>query len=62
MKDLADELWLGDLQVYPFALLGVLLGYLYVALGAWVVPLFIAPIFMERLPSYGLHGSSHRRR
>jgi HD-GYP domain-containing protein (c-di-GMP phosphodiesterase class II) len=39
---------LGDLQIYPFAILGVLLGRLYVSLGAWVVPLFVAPIFIAR--------------
>ncbi|MFM8303711.1 MAG: HD-GYP domain-containing protein [Actinomycetota bacterium] len=44
----ARELWLGDLQIYPFALLGVLLGRLYLDLGLWVVPLFVAPIFIAR--------------
>ncbi len=44
----AKELWLGDLQIYPFALLGVLLGHLYLDLGLWVVPLFVAPIFIAR--------------
>jgi HD-GYP domain-containing protein (c-di-GMP phosphodiesterase class II) len=39
---------LGDLQIYPFALIGVLLGRLYVDLGAWVVPLFVAPILIAR--------------
>jgi hypothetical protein len=44
----ADELWLGDLQIYPFALMGVLLGQLYVDVGAWVIPLFVAPILIAR--------------
>ncbi|HZP31582.1 MAG TPA: HD domain-containing phosphohydrolase, partial [Acidimicrobiia bacterium] len=35
-------------QVYPFALLGVLLGRVYLSLGAWIVPLFVAPIFIAR--------------
>jgi len=46
--DAAKELWLGDLQIYPFALLGVVLGRLYLDVGLWVVPLFIAPIFIAR--------------
>lgn len=46
--DAAKQLWLGDLQIYPFALLGVVLGRLYLDLGLWVVPLFIAPIFIAR--------------
>ena len=48
VREVADELWLGDLQIYPFALIGVLLGRLYVDLGAWVVPLFVAPILIAR--------------
>jgi hypothetical protein len=48
LRDVSDELWLGDLQVYPFAVMGVMLGSLYVSLGAWVVPLFVAPIFIAR--------------
>jgi HD superfamily phosphodiesterase len=46
--EVARDLWLGDLQIYPFALLGVLLGRLYVDLGIWVVPLFVSPIFIAR--------------
>jgi len=46
--EVAKDLWLGDLQIYPFALLGVLLGRLYLDLGIWVVPLFVAPIFIAR--------------
>jgi putative nucleotidyltransferase with HDIG domain len=46
--DVAKELWLGDLQIYPFALLGVVLGRLYLDVGIWVVPLFVAPIFIAR--------------
>lgn len=44
----AEDLWLGDLQIYPFALMGVLLGQIYVDLGAWLVPLFVAPILIAR--------------
>ncbi len=44
----ADELWLGDLQIYPFALMGVLLGRLYVDVGAWIIPMFVAPILIAR--------------
>lgn len=47
-SEVAKELWLGDLQIYPFALLGVLLGRLYLEVGLWVVPLFVAPIFIAR--------------
>lgn len=48
IKEVADELWLGDLQIYPFALMGVLLGRLYVDVGAWIIPLFVAPILIAR--------------
>lgn len=48
VKAVAEELWLGDLQIYPFALMGVLVGQLYVDLGAWLVPLFVAPILIAR--------------
>jgi hypothetical protein len=48
LASVADELWLGDLQIYPFALMGVLLGRLYVDVGAWVLPLFVAPILIAR--------------
>lgn len=46
--DVGRELWLGDLQIYPFALMGVLLGRLYLELGGWILPLFVAPIFIAR--------------
>jgi len=42
-------MWLGDLQILPFAVLGVLLGQLYLDLGAWLVPLFVAPILIARV-------------
>ena len=48
VQEVAEELWLGDLQIYPFALLGVVLGRVYLSLGAWIVPLFVAPIFIAR--------------
>lgn len=46
--DAARELWLGDLQIYPFALLGVVLGRMYLDVGTWIVPMFVAPIFIAR--------------
>jgi hypothetical protein len=42
------EMWMSDLQILPFGVLGVLLGRLYLGLGAWIVPLFVAPIFIAR--------------
>jgi hypothetical protein len=48
LATVADELWLGDLQIYPFAIVGVLLGDLYVEVGAWIIPLFVAPILIAR--------------
>src|SRR5260370_930784 len=39
VPQVAQELWLGDLQIYPFAVLGVVLGRLFLSLGAWIVPL-----------------------
>jgi hypothetical protein len=48
VNEVAEELWLGDLQIYPFALMGVLLGRLYVDVGAWIIPLFVAPILIAR--------------
>jgi hypothetical protein len=47
-REIADEYWVSDLQIYPFAVLGVVLGRLYVSHGAWIVPLFVAPIFIAR--------------
>ncbi len=47
-KAVAEDLWLGDLQIYPFALMGVLLGQIYVDVGSWVLPLFVAPILIAR--------------
>jgi hypothetical protein len=48
VRHVAREMWLGDLQILPFALLGGLLGRLYLDLGAWIVPLFVAPILIAR--------------
>jgi hypothetical protein len=42
------ELRTGHLQIYPFALLGVFLGYLYLGIGAAVLPLFVVPIVVAR--------------
>jgi hypothetical protein len=38
----------GHLQIYPFALLGVLLGFFYLEYGVVLVPLFIVPILVAR--------------
>jgi hypothetical protein len=48
LRVVAREMWLGDLQILPFAVLGVLLGELYLELGAWLVILFVAPILIAR--------------
>jgi len=48
LRDVSREMWVGDVQILPFAVLGVLLGRLYLDLGAWVVPLFVAPILIAR--------------
>jgi hypothetical protein len=42
------ELRAGHLQIYPFALLGVFLGYLYLEVGAVILPLFVVPILVAR--------------
>jgi putative nucleotidyltransferase with HDIG domain len=49
VRAVAREMWLGDLQILPFAVLGVLLGRLYLDLGPWLVPLFVAPILIARV-------------
>lgn len=38
----------GHLQVYPFAVLGVMLGRLYLDLGVAVLPLFVVPVLVAR--------------
>jgi putative nucleotidyltransferase with HDIG domain len=48
IADVGQEMWVSDAQILPFGFLGVLLGELYLSLGGWVVPLFIAPIFIAR--------------
>jgi hypothetical protein len=48
LKTVAREMWIADVQILPFAFLGVMLGRLYLDLGAWVVPLFVAPILIAR--------------
>lgn len=48
LKVVAREMWIADAQILPFAFLGVMLGRLYLDLGAWVVPLFVAPILIAR--------------
>lgn len=46
--DVGQEMWVSDIQILPFGFLGVLLGELYLGLDGWVVPLFVAPIFIAR--------------
>jgi putative nucleotidyltransferase with HDIG domain len=46
--DVGQEMWVSDMQILPWGFLGVLLGELYLSLGGWVVPLFVAPIFIAR--------------
>jgi hypothetical protein len=48
VRAITREMWLGDLQILPFAVLGVVLGHLYLDLGAWLVVLFVAPILIAR--------------
>ena len=48
LADVSQEMWVSDIQILPFGFLGVLLGELYLHLDGWVVPLFVAPIFIAR--------------
>jgi hypothetical protein len=48
IREVGREMWLSDIQILPFGVLGVLLGRLYLGLGAWIVPFFVAPIFIAR--------------
>jgi hypothetical protein len=48
IREIAEEYWVSDLQIYPFAVLGVVLGRVFLSVGAWIVPLFIAPIIIAR--------------
>jgi len=48
VSELGRQMWISEFQVLPFGFLGVMLGELYLTLGGWVVPLFIAPIFIAR--------------
>jgi hypothetical protein len=43
-----QEYWVNTLQLFPFAVLGVVLGHIYVSLGVFMVPLFVAPILIAR--------------
>lgn len=47
-REVIRELLSSSLQSYPFALLGVFLGRLYLDLGLVVVPLFVTPILIAR--------------
>jgi hypothetical protein len=46
--DVMHTLWKVHLQGYPFGLLGVFLGRLYLDVGAVIVPLFVVPILVSR--------------
>jgi hypothetical protein len=48
MAGVFRELRAGHLQIYPFAFLGGFLGYLYLEVGAAVLPLFVVPIVVAR--------------
>jgi len=48
MKDVGQQVWVSAFQLLPFGFLGVMLGELYLELGGWVVPFFIAPMFIAR--------------
>jgi len=48
VKDVGQQVWVSAFQLLPFGFLGVVLGELYLELGAWVVPFFIAPMFIAR--------------
>jgi putative nucleotidyltransferase with HDIG domain len=48
IREVGRDVWVTEFQVLPFGFLGVVLGSLYLSLGGWVVPLFIAPIFIAR--------------
>ncbi len=55
------ELVIAHIQVFPFAVLGVFLGRLYLDIGAVIVPLFVAPILVaqETFASYLALKRSH---
>jgi hypothetical protein len=48
IRDALHDYWTSLLQILPFAVLGVMLGRVYLSLGVFIVPLFIAPIFIAR--------------
>jgi hypothetical protein len=48
MAEVGRDAWVTEFQVVPFGFLGVVLGGLYLSLGGWVLPLFVAPIFIAR--------------
>jgi len=48
VRDVLRDLAPGHFQVYPFALLGVFLGRLYLTIGPTIVPLFVVPILIAR--------------
>lgn len=47
-SDVMLEVFRGQLRIYPFALLGVFLGQLYLDYGVLPVPLFVVPIMVAR--------------
>src|SRR5262245_49639940 len=48
ISEFGKHVWVSEGHLLPFGFLGVLLGHLYLTLGGWVVPLFIAPMFIAR--------------
>jgi hypothetical protein len=48
VREVARDYWIGDLQLIPFGVLGVVLARLYLSLGPFIVPMFVAPIFIAR--------------
>jgi hypothetical protein len=48
VREVAQDYWISDLQLIPFGVLGVVLARLYLSLGPFIVPMFVAPIFIAR--------------
>src|SRR5262249_41581325 len=47
-RSIAGHMGRLGIGAYPFAVLGLGLGWVYLQLGAWVVPLVVAPILIAR--------------
>jgi hypothetical protein len=48
IREVAQDVLANHFHLIPFALLGVVLGHLYLSIGAFIVPMFVAPIFIAR--------------